>query len=172
MRFAYADPPYLGCGQSRYGFPEWDEPERHRQLVEQLVAEYPDGWALSLHVPSLRVILPMCPPECRVAAWVKPFAVFRRGVNPAYAWEPVIFVGGRKRDRTIPTVRDWFSANITMKKGLCGAKPPKFCDWIFEMLGMLPGVDEFVDMFPGTGVVTARWATYQPPVQKPKVTPQ
>ncbi len=37
MRFAYADPPYLGCGKKLYGdrheqAADWDDPERHRQL--------------------------------------------------------------------------------------------------------------------------------------------
>ena len=151
MRFAYADPPYLGCGASRYGFPEWDNPERHRQLIAQMCDEFPDGWALSLHEPSLRVILPMCPEDCRTSPWVKPFASFKPNVNPAYAWEPVIWRGGRKRrDRTEPTVRDWHSENITLKKGLCGAKPPKFGGFIEGLLGAR-SADTIVDLFPGTG---------------------
>lgn len=53
MRFAYADPPYLGCGKKLYGdrheqAADWDDPERHRQLVEQLCDEFKDGWAMSL----------------------------------------------------------------------------------------------------------------------------
>jgi hypothetical protein len=84
MRFAYADPPYLGCGRlyAKY-HPDaliWDDPETHRHLIERLSDEWPDGWALSLHTPSLRTILPMCPADVRVAAWVKPFAVFKPGV--------------------------------------------------------------------------------------------
>lgn len=51
MRFAYADPPYLGCGSlyAKY-HPDaliWDDPETHRKLIQRLVDEYPDGWALS-----------------------------------------------------------------------------------------------------------------------------
>ena len=131
--------------------------ERHAALVEQLVGDYPDGWAMSLSSPSLRTILPMCPEDVRVMAWVKPFAVFRPNVNPAYAWEPVIVRGGRKRGRDVPTVRDWVSANITLRKGLVGAKPPAFCDWLFGVLGAEPG-DELDDLFPGTGVVSECWA--------------
>ncbi len=131
--------------------------ERHAALVEQLVGDYPDGWAMSLSSPSLRTILPMCPEDVRVMAWVKPFAVFKPNVNPAYAWEPVIVRGGRKRGRDVPTVRDWVSANITLRKGLVGAKPPAFCDWLFGVLGAKPG-DELDDLFPGTGVVSERWA--------------
>lgn len=157
MKFAYADPPYLGQGQKLYGYPEWDSLERHQQLIAQLQTEYPDGWAMSASSPSLRAILPLCPPDVRVAAWTKPFAVFKPNVNPAYAWEPVIFRGGRKGDRTRPTVRDWFAHVITLKKGLTGAKPAPVCDWILELLGAQPG-DQVDDLFPGTGIFGETWA--------------
>src|SRR5687767_11675375 len=135
MRFAYADPPYLGMGARLYGkFHDeahiWDRPSAHLGLIERLVAEFPDGWALSLSSPSLRTILPMCPPDVRVAAWVKPFAAFKPGVPVAYTWEPVIFTGGRKRERDEATVRDHIAENITMQKGLPGAKPERFCAWV------------------------------------------
>ena len=160
MRCAYADPPYLGCAKRFiHEHPEaltWNDPETHRSLIIRLCTDFPDGWMLSLSSPSLRVILPMTPDDCRVGAWVKPFASFKPNVNPAYAWEPYIFRGGRKRRRTEPTVRDWVSANITLKKGLTGAKPPDFCKHIFATLGLQAG-DEFVDLFPGTNAVGAAW---------------
>jgi hypothetical protein len=43
-----------------------------------------------------------------------------------------------------------------MRKGLAGAKPLKFCYWLFAMLGAVRG-DEFHDLFPGTGIVTEAW---------------
>jgi hypothetical protein len=92
----------------------------------------------------------MCPDDCRVSAWVKPFAVFKPNVGVAYAWEPIIWRGGRKRTRDQDTVRDWHSANITLQRGLTGAKPLSFCEWIMDMLNVEEG-DEVVDMFPGTG---------------------
>lgn len=59
MRFAYADPPYLGCGRLYAAHHQddlaWDNPEAHRSLIQRLVADFPDGWVLSLSVPSLRV---------------------------------------------------------------------------------------------------------------------
>ena len=169
MKFAYADPPYLGMAK-RYDHPEahiWDDPETHRALIQRLCTEFPDGWAMSLHLPSLATLLPMCPPKHRIGAWVKPFASFKPGVNPAYTWEPVIFSGGRKRDRTKRTVRDHVSCNITLKRGLCGAKPEGFCHWIFNLLGMEPG-DEFVDPFPGSGAVGRAgesWKVSQPALE-------
>lgn len=160
MRFAYADPPYLGCGKLYAAHHpdalDWDDPKRHRQLVQQLCDEYPDGWVMSLSSPSLRTILPMCPDDCRWGPWVKPFAVFKPNVNPAYAFEPVIWRGGRKFTRQDPTVRDWVSENITLKRGLTGAKPRAFCLWVIDLMNAQPG-DDFDDLFPGTGAFTAAW---------------
>ena len=155
MIFCYADPPYVGQAKRHYGHEEID----HADLIACLIAYYPDGWALSCSTPSLRALLPMCPPDVRVGSWVKPFASFKPGVNPAYAWEPVIFSGGRKRGREVDTLRDWVSANITLKRGLSGAKPYDFCAWVFEMLGAEPA-DTLHDLFPGTGAVTEAWARW------------
>lgn len=156
MRFAFADPPYLGCGslyaKHHPNALDWNRIETHVALIQRLTTEYADGWAMSLSAPSLQDILPLCPKGVRVAAWVKPFASFKPNVNPAYAWEPVIFTGGRKRARTEDTVRDWLAASITLKKGLAGAKPPEFCRWVLDLLGWQLG-DTFDDLFPGTGVM-------------------
>lgn len=160
MRFAYADPPYLGCGASHYGYPEWDDPERHRQLIVQLCDEFPDGWALSLHEPSLRVILPMTPPDVRTCSWVKPFASFKPNVPRAYTWEPVIVRGGRPLTREDETVPDHVAANITLQRGLTGAKPEGFCYWLFRFLGAKPD-DCLVDLFPGSGAVSRAWDHWQ-----------
>ena len=149
MKFAYADPPYIGQAKR---YPEKTEVD-HAELVQRLVDEYPDGWALSLSSPTLHYILSLCPSDVRIMAWVKPFAVFKPNVNPAYAWEPVIVRGGRKRERMEKTVRDWVSCNITLKKGLVGAKPEGFCEWLLDVLNVLPG-DQLDDIFPGTGIVT------------------
>ncbi len=154
MKVAYADPPYIGCANK---YPEKQEVD-HRELVRHL-EEY-DGWALSASSPSLKVILPMCPDNVRVGAWVKPFCSFKPNVNPAYAWEPVLFKPARPRYRTEDTVRDWVSANITLRKGLTGAKPEKFCFWLFDILGMHSN-DEFVDLYPGTRAVTKAWEKWK-----------
>lgn len=157
MRFAYADPPYLGLAAKFYGHlhPEaaaYDDPETHRALIERMTAEY-DGWAMSLHSPSLREILPMCPKEARVMAWVKPFASFKPGVGVAYAWEPIIVWGGRRRTRDQRTVRDWIAENITLKRGFTGAKPTAVVRWLLEVLNAQEG-DDIEDLFPGSGAVT------------------
>jgi len=161
-RIAYADPPYLGC--SGY-YPEHEEVD-HKKLLENLSWNY-EGWALSCSTPSLGILLNHYLVEgrvqtgvVRVAAWVKPFASFKPNVNPGYAWEPVIFKPAREtRDRKERTVRDWVAANITIKKGLVGAKPASFCYWLFELLGAQPN-DEFYDLFTGTGIVTKCWQSW------------
>lgn len=158
MRVAYADPPYIGQAKKHYSHDPRCAEVDHVALVEQLNGY--DAWALSLSSPTLRIILPICPDDVRVMAWVKPFASFKPNVNPAYAWEPVIVRGGRKRGRDEPTVRDWVSCNITLKKGLSGAKPEAFCFWLFGVLGMQLR-DEFDDIFPGTGGVSRAWESYQ-----------
>lgn len=164
MKAAYADPPYLGCGKKHYGdrhqqAADYDDPEHHRLLIERLEADY-DCWALSLHEPSLRVILPMCPPGIRVAAWVKPFAAFKANVTRAWAWEPVIFKFSRARTRQQSTWRDFVSEPITMRRGFPGAKPDAFCYWVFEGLN-LTAQDDFDDLFPGSGAVGSAWDKWQ-----------
>lgn len=157
MKFAYADPPYLGQGAKHYGdlheqAGDFDTVDAHARLIERMVEDYPDGWALSASSPSLRTLLPLCPEDVRVGAWVKPFAAFKANVGVAYAWEPVIFRGGRKRDRSEPTTRDWIAENITLQRGFPGAKPRAFCMWIMDMLHVQPG-DTVDDLFPGSGAV-------------------
>jgi hypothetical protein len=165
MRFAYADPPYLGQGVKHYGAlhadaADCDTLEWHAALIERLCGEFPDGWALSLHTPSLKAMLNLCPDDVRVGAWVKPFAAYKKNVTRAYAWEPVIFRGGRPIPTTQPTERDFIICHespalpepIAMRRGFPGAKPAPVCWWIFDWLNMEPG-DEFVDLFPGSGAV-------------------
>lgn len=162
MRFAYADPPYLGMGRMYLKYHpdalEWDRVEKHAELICRLVEEFPDGWAMSASAPSLRQLLPLCPEGVRIASWVKPFAAFRPNVTPAYAWEPVIFRGGNRKTRDEWSGRDWVSAMPPVfsgenRDGIKGMKPAIFCFWLFDdLLGIREG-DELVDLFPGSGAV-------------------
>lgn len=161
MRFAYADPPYVGQAKRHYRHEASYAGEvDHAALIARLVADYPDGWALSCSSPSLRELLPLCPPDVRVMAWTKPFCAFKANVNPAYAWEPVLVRGGRKRTRQQPTVRDWCAVNITLRRGLVGVKPDAFCFWLFDVLNCRP-TDTLDDLYPGSGAVTAAWRRWQ-----------
>ena len=153
MRAAYADPPYLGMGKKMYGkYHEqaaiWDDLDNHLSLLWGLAENF-DGWAYSMTTTSLAAILPEAP-ECRIAAWIKPFAAWRPNHRVQYTWEPVLFVSARpKGGKEIPSVRDHLSANIAMKKGLPGAKPRPFNEWILDVIGYQNG-DNFTDLFPGT----------------------
>lgn len=163
MKFAYADPPYIGQAKRHYGDQPLCAEVDHRELIDMMCRDF-DAWALSLSSPTLKTILPMCPDGVRVMAWVKPFAVFK-GLSVAYAWEPVIVMGGRKYSRAQMkamgkyTTRDWVSANITMRRSVHGAKPAAFCRWLFDVMGAEPG-DDFHDLFPGSGAVTDAWLAY------------
>ena len=158
MKFAYADPPYYGMGKKLYGahHPEaadWDEPGKHLALVAQLSADFPDGWALSCNSRDLRWLLPACPEDTRVSAWVKNWHRVRP-TSVQFAWEPVIWRGGRPLPKRNPFVRDWHLAGATMGRGLPGAKPESFNRWVVDLLGYQDG-DELHDLFPGTGGMAA-----------------
>jgi hypothetical protein len=91
MRFAYADPPYPGHGED---YPEREEVD-HRELVERLVREFPDGWALSTSAEALRDVLALCPAGVRVCSWHRPVRC-TRSRRPLSGWEPLIVFGGRE----------------------------------------------------------------------------
>ncbi len=157
MRLVYADPPYLGCcglyghrHEEPYGC--WDDEYHHDLLMRDLNLNY-DGWALSASSVSLRALLPVAPEGVRVAAWVKPFAAYKRNVRIAYSWEPVIFKPGRDSSKDgAPVGRDHLSEPIQLRAGLTGAKPARFCRWILDLLGYVEG-DEMTDLFPGTNAM-------------------
>lgn len=92
-------------------------------------------------------------------AWVKPFAAFKKNVNPARAWEAVLMWGGRGRTDANTYMRDWVAQSIQLKKGLCGAKPLEFCYWLFDAANLRPG-DDLHDLFPGSGQVAIAWQGY------------
>ena len=158
MIAAYADPPYIGQARKHYRHDPRCAEVDHRDLIACLTRDY-EAWALSCSSPSLQEILSYCPDTVRVGAWVKPFCSFRPGINPAYAWEPAVFYGGRPRGRELLTVRDWVSVCSPLQRGLAGAKPDQFCFWLFEMLG-LQAEDSLVDLYPGTGAVTRAWEAW------------
>lgn len=177
MRFAYADPPYIGCAKRHYkDRPDYAGEVDHQELLERLYHDFPNGWTLSSHMKVLWDLLPMIPKDwkCRIAAWCKPFSSLGAQGWPLYAWEPVIYRGGRKREKPSLPPYDWLVTNPQFaaighpggnKKGkrqdiFKGAKSDEFCYWIFDLLNMQPG-DEFVDLFPGTGRVMRAWERYK-----------
>jgi hypothetical protein len=180
MRFAYADPPYLGRAEYyRAHHPDamkWNDPETHRTLIARLQAEFPDGWVMSLNERSLRVILPMCPPDARTAAWITDRPRFAGTAVPVRRhFEPVIFCGGRPYGDTgnraadfIVTKQERLPAgqpryvmrkdDLRSGKTFVGRKPAAFSLWLLDLLGWQEG-DTIDDLFPGTGAVQAAWCT-------------
>jgi hypothetical protein len=169
MKFAYADPPYLGRGEYYTAYhadaKRWDDPETHRALIDRLCAEYPDGWCFSLSEKSLQLLLPMCPVGVRVCAWIT--------ASPRYAgnnvgvrrhFEPVILFGGRDtRNRAAdyivtrpePTGEPRYrmvKSDLRSGKTFVGRKPQAFAHWVLDLLGVAAG-DTVDDLFPGSGAV-------------------
>lgn len=167
MKFAYADPPYLGSAEKLYGdlhseAAEYDKMEAHQALINRLCEEFPDGWALSLHSNGLRAILPICPEDTRVLAWVKRNPKLKKGVYPIYAWEPILIRGGRRRAEIL---FDWIDTVLEVgfrrpNDQIIGMKPRALILYLFEALGMEPD-DEFHDLFPGSGAVTRAWEQWR-----------
>ena len=170
MRFAYADPPYIGQARKHYRkHPDFAGEVDHVALVGRLVDEFPDGWALSLSCKSLQAILALCPTDVRVMAWVKPMTPILPGIRLQYGWEPVILRGGRQGPHVTgnPMTRDWISASpegLTFRSRpashIIGRKPDAFCRWLFDCLGAQPD-DELVDLFPGSGAVGREWDSWR-----------
>lgn len=178
VRFAYADPPYIGQAKRHYAKEAAKDGRQakevnHRLLVAHL-AEY-DGWALSLSSSSLEEVLHLCREvlgknKVRIGSWVKPMAFMKPWIWPCYAWEPVIFRRPKdrphRRDRQTPF--DWHQGNPygvsererTSGHGVKGSKPEPFSFWLFDLLDLRPE-DEFTDLFPGSGGVTLAWNAWR-----------
>lgn len=155
MKFAYADPPYVGQSKKHYNGLEVN----HRILINVLCESY-DSWALSLHVNSLKNILNICPEKVRLLSWCKPFATFKKNVNPTYSWEPVILFNPRSRGMNKRFIHDHLSCSPQLASKIIGQKPKNFCYWLFECLGM-ESEDEFFDIFPGSGAVMEHWKDWK-----------
>ena len=158
MRFAYADPPYPG--RAHY-YPERTEVD-HQALVERLVAEFPDGWALSTSAEALQQVLALCPGGVRVCAWqraVRP----ARSWRPISAWEPLVVHGGRELALDEPqAVREALAYGGRFRGfrgAITGMKPPQCAVWMFRQLGAHAG-DELVDLYPGSGAIGEAWRRY------------
>jgi hypothetical protein len=184
-KFAVADPPYPGQSLRHYGDHEdYDGEVDHVEMIKHLVNDY-DGWALHTSAPALfhsqsilaNLGLYATDPrtfkghDYRLFAWAKPFAAFKRNVKVAYTWEPVLIKPVRpaepnqiegivSRDHLVEGEEEAICESITMKRGLTGAKPERVCHWVFEAAGLDPE-DEFHDLYPGSGAVTAAWVSWK-----------
>jgi hypothetical protein len=166
---AIADPPYPRQSHLYKDHPDYAGEVDHDALIERLLSEYPDGWALFTSSPALHYVTGLLETRglsgmdgaYRIGAWVKPFCAWKAGNGVAYTWEPVIFVGGRLRGdwRDEPTVRDFVSEPMSTEKGVAGAKPQPVCFWLFSVLN-LRGGDTLDDLFPGSGAIAAAWRAW------------
>ena len=161
MRFAYADPPYPGLAGKYYDCPEVD----HQALVNRLVREWPDGWALSTSAASSRDVWAMCPPSTRLCVWVRGS---RKSVacGSRNAWEALLVFGGRARHLSVAEDLDdvllWGGRQHSHPDALVGMKPAAFCEWMFRQLGAVAN-DELTDLYPRSGAVSRAWDLYTSP---------
>jgi hypothetical protein len=184
MKFAIADPPYppfIGSGGRKnrasrwYGTGqrslkdkpadqhpdahEWDEPARHRLLLEELMSTY-DGWAIATSVDGIAAygVLPI---GTRVMAWIKPNAI--PGSHRVRSlWEPVILypAAGRRSNRSgRGSVPDVFTAPAP--RGFIGQKPEGWTHWVLDALTYTPEKDHVVDLFAGSGAVADAVKSYR-----------
>lgn len=161
MRIGYADPPYPGKARACYGSEEVD----HGQLVAELVAKCPDGWALSTSSEALQDVLAICPPGVRLGVWVHPRQARGDAWHAHRVWEALIVYGGRpeKVSADDPFCDVYFERARGGKRAhpdaLVGMKPPGFAEWMFRMVGLRAG-DVLVDVFPGSGSIGRAWQLY------------
>lgn len=165
MRIAYADPPYPGMSGFYKDHPDFDGEVDHGELLRRLDDDF-DAWILHTASTTLEMLIEHLPSEYRIGAWCKNFASWKKGVYPAYAWEPVLFGGGRNVFGECQTVPDFIVEPITLQRGLTGAKPERVCLWAFALVGARAD-DDLVDLFPGSGAVTRAWERFQREPQLP-----
>lgn len=164
--FIYADPPYAGCrfkyarqNNSR----QWGKSAR-ADFLRELIARMdwlraPEGiCGVSMSTGEALKLGYLFPSNARQVAWVKPFAVFRPHVWPAYAWEPVVLWGkfpGRAEQLQSKTPPDWFSCSprVPSKGGHETPKPVEFATWILNQMAG-PKRGRFLELFSGTGTVS------------------
>jgi hypothetical protein len=165
VRFAYADPPYVGQSRKHYGgHADYAGEVDHADLIERLDDEF-DGWALSLSVKSLPALLRLCPEDVSVLAWFKPIAP-PLGDHRRYNWEPVILRPARRYGPGyVPMATIASPPQFTFREKpaehVIGEKPEAFAHWVFAAAGLTKD-DELHDLFPGSGAIGRAWTTYVP----------
>jgi len=169
VKLAIADPPYLGRSVRWYGeggrgsgsgrhradvhpdAAEWDNPDRHRELVRQLRQDF-DGWAIAATPSSLPLYLAEAP-DVRVMIWHKRNSP-PSGSRMRNVWEPVLVSSARKAHGTGPRLNDVLDT-AAPRRNFAGSKPAAWTRWVLDALGYDAGTDEVVDLFAGSGSVTA-----------------
>ena len=167
LRLAYADPPYPGNAARYYrDHPDFAGEVDHGALLSRL-ATY-DGWALSTSTRALPAVVALAVAQglaIRIAAWPRQPAP-HPSARVLNAWEAVVYVPARRSPRQ-PGARVVHDVLLgvtprrrpTLPTAVIGMKPPAFCEWIFRLLGALPG-DRLDDLYPGSGIVERAWRQY------------
>lgn len=184
MKLAIADPPYppfVGSGGYKpraarwYGdgqrsltdqpadfhpnARDWDDPKRHRALLEQLVDEY-DGWAIATS-PDGIVAYGLLPIACRIMVWIKPNA--QPGAHRLRSmWEPVILFPpqGRRSNRGgVGCMPDVLTCNAP-RVGFRGAKPVEWTRWVLDAMTYNSNLDDVDDLFHGSGLTNSAVESY------------
>lgn len=130
-------------------------------VVAKLNDEF-DAWAMILKVSDLRAVLPYCPSNVRVGAWIRTVEPGTTLANKRASWEPVIFMtrGIRKLS---PGRKPWLDHHVepyAPEKRIKGSRPPGVYAWIFEGLE-LKQRDSFVHLFQKDDRMTAAWKQWQ-----------
>lgn len=166
MKFAYADPPYIGQAKKHYGrHADFAGEVNHAELIQRMEQDY-SGWALSLSMKSLPYVLRLCPEDVLTLAWFKPIAP-PLGDHRRYNWEPVILRPLRRPGPGyVPTATIASPPQFTFREKpeshVIGEKPERFAFWVFAAAGLDPAEDELHDLFPGSGAMGKAWARYTP----------
>ena len=168
LRFAIADPPYLGRANRWYGdgrgiqggrgradsHPDaalWDTVAAHHDLVRTLRRDY-DGYAIACPPDSLAVYLAVAP-ELRVMVWHRRNAP-PSGARVGFAWEAVLVaIPADRRGRKIGIGRSDVLDATAPRIGFAGAKPEAWTRWVLDVMGVEPE-DAVVDLFAGSGAVS------------------
>lgn len=163
LRFAYADPPYVGQAKRHYGkHADFAGEVDHADLVARLEADY-DGWALSASMKSVPTLAKLLPDDILTLAWIKPIAP-PLGDHRHYSWEPVFLRALRNPGPGYVKTHlvcspPMFTFRQRPDSHVIGEKPEGFCHWLFDAAG-LQLADELIDLFPGSGAVTRAWETW------------
>jgi len=139
--------------------PDYGGEVDHKALIERLVAEFPDGWALSTSSKTLGPLVRLCPDDTRILSWVTLNPRFPPGGGLISAWQPCLMKRLRPpKDICLDVLVT--SYPVGLFNAFLGGKPEEYCFWLFRCLGALPD-DELVDLFPGSGAVGRAWDKYQ-----------
>ena len=174
MKFAIADPPYLGRAHRWYGVggrakggglgradshPEaykWDHPAMHLKLAAELLLDY-DGFALACTPHSLSTYLSVIPTHSengiKLLSWIKPGSM-PTGSRITPSWEAVIIrIPKERKARAVGKQMVDYLICSAPRSGYAGSKPAEWTDWVLNAMGVEAG-DTVVDLFVGSGKVS------------------